>query len=199
MIGLTPLSANAATILVVGDSISTAYKMKVEEGWVHLLEQRLNSGASKRHQVVNISVSGETTGAGKARLPSALKTHAPDLVILELGGNDGLRGHPIERIRANLSAMIAESKSAGSDVLLLGMRLPPNYGQRYAQAFASLYEELASNHAIALVPFFLDSVATNASFMQVDGIHPQANAQQQLLDNIWPSLMRWFKSNALFL
>ena len=199
MIGLTPLSANAATILVVGDSISTAYKMKVEEGWVHLLEQRLNSGAPKRHQVVNISVSGETTGAGKARLPSALKTHAPDLVILELGGNDGLRGHPIERIRANLSAMIAESKSAGSDVLLLGMRLPPNYGQRYAQAFASLYEELASNHAIALVPFFLDGVATNASFMQVDGIHPQANAQQQLLDNIWPSLMRWFKSNALFL
>lgn len=187
-----PASAQAAsaalpaTILVMGDSISTAHGIRPQEGWVHLLKQRVE----ERHEIINVSVSGETTGGGRVRLPDALKAHGPNLVILELGGNDGLRGYPVERIRDNLDAMIAAAKTAGSDVLLLGMKLPPNYGPRYTREFEKMYEELAEEYKLPFVPFFLEGVAASDG-MQADGIHPTAAAQPRLLDNVWPTLSRW--------
>lgn len=183
--------AGAATILVLGDSLSSAYGMEVDQGWVRLLDRRLNSGKDGRYRVVNLSMAGETTRGGRTRLPQALRQHAPDLVILELGGNDGLRGFPIPEIERNLEAMIVESKAADSDVLLLGMRLPPNYGPRYTRAFADIYKALASRHQVLLVPFFLEGVATDTAFMRPDRIHPRANAQQRLLDNVWLILGGW--------
>ena len=186
-------SAQAEVILVVGDSVSAAYRMTPEQSWVHLLERRLDAAGDGRYRVVNVSASGETTGGGKARLPAALEKHAPVLVILELGGNDGLRGYPIARIKDNLDAMITETKAAGSEVLLLGMRLPPNYGRRYTEAFQALYAELASRHSLPWVEFFLDGVAGHAELMQADGIHPKAVAQRRLLDNLWPQLSVWLE------
>ncbi len=190
--GFAP-SVQAEVILVFGDSISSAYGMAPEQGWVHLLERRLNPAGGGRYKVVNASASGETTGGGKARLPGALKRHALDLVILELGGNDGLRGYPIVRIKRNLDEMISAAKAAGSDVLLLGMKLPPNYGRRYTEAFQAVYADLASRHSIPLVEFFLDGVAGRDELMQADGIHPKAAAQQRLLDNLWPRLDAWLE------
>ena len=138
--------------------------------------------------VVNASISGETTGGGLARLPKALERHAPELVIIELGGNDGLRGYPIDRIRGNLSRMVELSLASGARVLLAGMLIPPNYGQRYMQGFQDTFHEVATQHAVPLVPFLLEGVATDESLMQNDGIHPTANAQSLLLDNLWPLL-----------
>lgn len=197
MLGSAVLSsATAATILVLGDSLSAAYQMEIGQGWVHLLERRLNADGENRYRVVNLSVTGETTRGVRARLPAALQEHAPDLVILELGGNDGLRGFPLQQIEDNLDAMIVESKAAGSDVLLLGMRLPPNYGFRYTRAFADLYQTLASRHQLAWVPFFLEGVAGDAGFMRSDGVHPTVSAQPLLLDNVWPALGVWMQSEA---
>ena len=189
-------AVSGATILVLGDSLSSAYRMEVRQGWVHLLEQRLNANGGDRYRVVNLSAAGETTRGGQARLSAALREHAPDLVILELGGNDGLRGFPLQRIEDNLDAMIVESKAAGSDVLLLGMRLPPNYGFRYTREFASIYETLASRHRISFVPFFLKGVAGDTGFMRSDGVHPKASAQPVLLENVWPVLSVWAQSEA---
>jgi acyl-CoA thioesterase-1 len=183
------------TLLVYGDSISAAYGMEQSQGWVHLLGERLDttmlgnmSGNMPGYKVVNASVSGETTDGGVVRLPKTLAVHQPDIVIIELGGNDGLRGYPIDKISANINQMIRLSQASGARVLLVGMVLPPNYGQRYTTAFADVFQQAAESYAIPLVPFLLDGVATAESLMQRDGIHPRAEAQPLLLDNIWPYL-----------
>lgn len=183
------LPARAGTVLVLGDSISAAYGMDTDQGWVRLLERRLQR-LDPEFAVVNMSLSGETTGGGLARLPDALRRHEPDVVIIELGGNDGLRGYPIDRIHANLSRMVTLSEDAGALVLLAGMHIPPNYGQRYVDAFHQIFHDLANKHEVSLVPFLLEGVATHPDLMQRDGIHPTADAQPLLLDNLWPVLER---------
>jgi acyl-CoA thioesterase-1 len=188
LLPLHPLqAAPAPTIVVLGDSLSAAYGMRVEEGWVSLLQKRLTS-QGYGYRVVNASVSGETTAGGLARLPRALELHRPSIVILELGGNDGLRGLSLEQMRQNLDTMIRRSKSAGAKVLLAGMRVPPNYGPTYTQKFYALYEDLARRHRVPLVPFLMQDVALDASLMQDDGIHPNARGQPVLLEAIWPVL-----------
>lgn len=173
--------------LVVGDSISAAFGLDTTQGWVALLQKRLDQ-QGKRIQVVNASISGDTSAGGLARLPALLAEHRPALVMIELGGNDGLRGTPLAQLQQNLADMIAASKSSGAQVLLLGMRLPPNYGKRYTEGFAGVYEQLAATHQVPLLPFFLEGVGGVSGLMQADGIHPTAAAQPRLLDNIWPLL-----------
>ncbi len=173
--------------LVVGDSISAAFGLDTTQGWVALLQKRLDQ-QGKRIQVVNASISGDTSAGGLARLPVLLAEHRPALVMIELGGNDGLRGTPLAQLQQNLADMIAASKSRGAQVLLLGMRLPPNYGKRYTEGFAGVYEQLAATHQVPLLPFFLEGVGGVPGLMQADGIHPTAAAQPRLLDNIWPLL-----------
>ena len=185
---MPPAHANpAATLLVLGDSISAAYGIQREQGWVTQLESRLET-REPAWRVVNASISGETTGGGLARLPAALAAHDPDLVVIELGGNDALRGYPLERIRDNLDALVRLVLEAGRDVLLVGMEIPPNYGPRYTAGFAGLFKEVAETHQVALVPFLLEQVALSPGLMQADGIHPTAEAQALLLDTLWPHL-----------
>lgn len=179
--------AMAGTVLVVGDSISAALGLESSQGWVSLLEKRLvEKGYDK--QVVNASISGDTSTGGLSRLPALLAEHKPELVIIELGGNDGLRGQPPAQLQQNLAGMIDSSRAQGAAVLLLGMRLPPNYGARYTSAFAKVYSDLAEQKQVPLVPFFLEGVGGVPELMQPDGIHPQANAQPRLLENVWPTL-----------
>jgi acyl-CoA thioesterase-1 len=179
--------AESPTILVVGDSLSAAYGMRVEQGWVALLQDRLKAkGYGQR--VVNASASGETTGGALARLPRALERHRPQVVILELGGNDGLRGLPVADVRGNFEQLIERSQRAGAKVLLIGMRVPPNYGPAYTEAFHALYGDLARRYRLPLVPFFLDGIALDDALMQDDGLHPNADAQPKLLDQVWPKL-----------
>lgn len=161
--------------------------MEENQGWVSLLSKRLEDTYS-HYQVINASVSGETTGGGATRLPKTLEIHQPDILVLELGGNDGLRGYPIEKIRENLSEMIETTQHTGATVLLVGMVLPPNYGRRYTQAFESLFETLADEYDIPFVPFLLDGVTTSRDLIQRDGIHPTPEAQPKLLADIWPVL-----------
>ncbi|AOZ11666.1 arylesterase [Pseudomonas lundensis] len=180
-------NAAAGTILIVGDSISAGFGLDTRLGWVSLLEQRLErEGHDDR--VVNASISGDTSAGGQARLPALLTEHKPDVVIVELGGNDGLRGQPPAQLQQNLAAMIDAAKTAGAKVLLLGMQLPPNYGVRYTEAFARVYTQLADEKQIALVPFFLEGVGGHPELMQADGLHPAAAGQKRLLDNVWPAL-----------
>ena len=180
-------NAAAGTILIVGDSISAGFGLDTRLGWVSLLEQRLErEGHDDR--VVNASISGDTSAGGQARLPALLTEHKPDVVIVELGGNDGLRGQPPAQLQQNLAAMIDAAKTAGAKVLLLGMQLPPNYGVRYTEAFARVYTQLADEKQIALVPFFLEGVGGHPELMQADGLHPAAAGQERLLDNVWPAL-----------
>lgn len=176
-------------ILVLGDSLSAGYGVAVDSTWVALLRRKLDA-EGYGYRVVNASISGETTGGGRARLPRALQIHRPAVLILELGGNDGLRGLPLKQVRSNLETMIEQARAAGSDVLLVGMRMPPNYGPAYAEQFHALYGELAKKHDVAAVPFFLDGVADNAQLMQSDQIHPTAAAQPRLLENLWPTLQK---------
>lgn len=180
-------SALAGTVLVVGDSISAAFGLDTRQGWVALLEKRL-AEQGLQHQIVNASISGDTSAGGAARLPALLTEHRPDLVILELGGNDGLRGQPPAQLQQNLAVMIDNARASGADVLLLGMRLPPNYGVRYTTAFAQVFTVLAKEKKVPLVPFFLEGVGGVPALMQNDGIHPAADAQPILLDNLWPAL-----------
>lgn len=180
-------SVKTGTILVFGDSLSAAYGMDQEQGWVHLLAERLAAQALD-YQVINASVSGETTGGGVARLPKTLQIHQPDLVVLELGGNDGLRGYPIDRIRENLSSMIDTILLSGAKVLLVGMVLPPNYGRRYTNAFEQLFVLLADRFNVPFLPFLLEGVTTGESLLQRDGIHPTAEAQALLLNDLWPPI-----------
>lgn len=185
---LAPWPALAApALLVLGDSLSAAFGIDTRSGWVSLLAERLAArGLDLR--VVNASISGDTTAGGLARLPPLLAEHRPRVVVIELGGNDGLRGLPLPVVRDNLEGLIRASRDAGARVLLLGMRIPPNYGPRYTEAFHTLYADLAQRYEVPLVPFFLDGVAARPGLIQDDGIHPRAEAQPQLLDNVWPAL-----------
>ena len=189
-LGDSPKSASGKTVLVVGDSISAAYGLQTEageRGWVELLAERLGND----HRVVNASISGDTTGGGLARLPKTLEVHEPDIVVLELGGNDGLRGYPIYAIRENLARMTEAVIASGATPVIAGMQMTPNLGPRYTQAFADLFVEVAAGTGAALVPFLLEGVVTAERFdelMQRDGIHPNAKAQPLLLDNVWPVL-----------
>lgn len=184
----SPATASGkGTILVYGDSISAAYGMDQEQGWVSLLEERLKTEYPD-YRVVNASVSGETTGGGLTRLQKTLSLHQPDILILELGGNDGLRGYPISKIRDNLDAIIRQSQDAAISVLLVGMVLPPNYGRRYISAFENLFTDLATIHQIPFVPFLLDGIATTSDLVQRDGIHPTVEAQPMILEDIYPVL-----------
>ena len=184
------VSAKAETpvILVFGDSISAGYGLaRVEQGWVALLQTRLKD-QEYGYQVVNASVSGETTAGGLARLPRALMLHQPKIVILELGGNDGLRALPIAQMRANLVRMVDLASAAGAKVVLLGMRMPPNYGPEYTEQFRLCYSDLARDKKLSLVPFLLNDIALVPDLMQADGIHPNELGQPKLLANVWPSL-----------
>lgn len=180
-------------ILVLGDSLSAGYGIGADSSWVALLRRKLDA-EGYGYRVVNASVSGETTGGGRARLARALDMHRPAVLVLELGGNDGLRGLPLKQVRGNLDAMIKQARASGAEVLLIGMRIPPNYGPAYADQFHSMYAELAQAHDVALVPFFLEGVADDPKLMQSDEIHPTAAAQPKLLDTVWPALRKLLKS-----
>ncbi|MBT3531429.1 MAG: arylesterase [Gammaproteobacteria bacterium] len=175
------------TLLVYGDSLSAAYGIEEEQGWVTLLSQKLEDERLSVI-VVNGSVSGETTTGGLVRLPAMLENYSPDLVILELGGNDGLRGLPLELLKQNLEEMIDLSTESGAEVLLTGIQIPPNYGPRYTLPFFRLYAELANKKVIPLVPFLIDRIPQQPELMQSDGIHPKAEAQFMILENVWPEL-----------
>ncbi|MCG7577138.1 MULTISPECIES: arylesterase [unclassified Halomonas] len=188
-LGAAPLQASTAeeglpTLLVMGDSLSAAYGIEQEQGWVSLLAERLDGDA----QVVNASISGETTSGGAQRFADIIGQRQPDIVLLELGGNDGLRGLPPAQMRANLATIIEQSQQAGAEVLLLGIDIPPNYGQAYRDAFTGVYHSLAQEYELSLVPFLLEDIALNQQLMQSDGIHPTADAQPIILDNVWPAL-----------
>ncbi|MCP5153837.1 MAG: arylesterase [Ectothiorhodospiraceae bacterium] len=179
--------ASGGPVLVLGDSLSAGYGLRLEEGWVALLEQRLRA-AGYPQAVVNASISGDTTKGGASRVGAALERHRPSVVVVELGGNDGLRGISVDETRSNLESIVAAVREAGARVLLVGMQIPPNLGPRYTRAFAAIYPALAEQQGLALVPFFLDGVGGHAELMQDDGLHPTAEAQPRLLDNVWPHL-----------
>jgi acyl-CoA thioesterase-1 len=174
-------------VLVLGDSLSAAYNIPVEQGWVMLLADAL-SEHNPAYQVVNASISGETTAGGRARLAALLDQHQPDWVIIELGGNDGLRGFPLQFTENNLSEMVNQAQAADAKVLLLGMQLPPNYGVAYTEAFTEIFERVATDNEVLLVPFFLDGVGGDDSLMQADGIHPNAEAQPIMKAHVWQVL-----------
>jgi acyl-CoA thioesterase-1 len=188
-LAMAAAAATAAprTIVVLGDSLSAGYGIKVQEGWVTLLGKRLAS-EGYGYSVVNASVSGETTQGGLARLPRVLESHKPAIVIVELGANDGLRGLPLTASRENLRQIVERARAAKARVLLLGMVIPPNYGARYGQEFREMFAALSARYPIAFVPFFLDKVALRPDLMQADGLHPNALGQPQLLENLWPKL-----------
>lgn len=179
--------AEAPRLLVVGDSISAAYGMSLEQGWVSLLATTLSRDTS--WEVVNASISGETSAGGLRRLPRLLQEHQPSLVIIELGGNDGLRGYPTKKLRANLAQMTRLSRFAGASVIIVPMEIPPNYGPRYTSAFRATFARVASEEGAALAPFILQDIATESSLMQEDGIHPTVDAQPQLLENMLPTIL----------
>jgi acyl-CoA thioesterase-1 len=177
--------ASPPTVMVFGDSLSAGYGVDVDQSWAALLQARL-AAQGYEHRVINASITGETTEGGVTRIASALESFSPELVILELGGNDGLRGFPTSRMQENLSKIIESSRASGALVVLLGIRIPTNYGQRYTQAFENVYRELAAQHGIPWIEFFMEGIALNPELMQDDGIHPNAEAQPLLLDNAWP-------------
>ncbi len=180
-------SAEPPVILVVGDSLSAGYGLAPGQGWVALLQQRLKKGGYG-HRVVNASVSGETTDGGVARLDRALATHRPAIVIIELGGNDGLRGLPVARVEANLGLLVTKSRAAGAEVLLLAVRVPTNYGPQYSSSFQKIYDDLKSRYRIGVAALMSPEVALDLAYFQPDGIHPNARAQPLLLDNVWVQL-----------
>jgi acyl-CoA thioesterase-1 len=177
----TPPADNSPTLLVWGDSLSAAYGIPVEKGWVSLLQEKLGD----KYKVVNGSISGETTAGGLTRLPDALKEFKPAYVLLELGANDGLRGIALDEIRGNLEQMIKLAQDAGAKVVLIGIRLPPNYGEIFTDKFAAMYAQLATQYELPLVPFLLEGVADNWDLMQADGLHPVAEAEPKVLENVW--------------
>lgn len=179
--------ADTPTILVLGDSLSAGYGIAANQGWVKRLQDRLVERGFP-HRVVNASISGDTTDGGLSRLPAALERERPTIVILELGANDGLRGQPPMAMSHNLARMIELSRQAGAKVLLAEMRIPPNYGPTYTQKFHATFAELAKHYDIPLIPFLLDGVAGNPALIQEDGLHPRAEAQPRILDNIWGTL-----------
>lgn len=181
-----PMLADSA-VVILGDSLSAAYGMEIHQSWPSLLQERLiENGYTQR--VFNSSITGDTTQSGAARLPRLLKKSQTDVVILELGGNDGMRGLPIEVTENNLSSMIEMSQSAGASVILSEMRIPPNYGRTYTEKFNAMYTELADQYGITLMPFILNDIALQPGLMQSDGIHPTAEAQPLILDKVWQQL-----------
>ncbi len=188
---MTCTAASAATgertLLVFGDSLSAAYGLQAEQGWVAQLQRRLQS-QGYGYRVVNASVSGETTSGGRNRIQRALTQHKPRLVLLELGANDGLRGLPVKETRDNLAFMMDAIRRSGAKVLLLGIRIPPNYGPQYTQAFGDIYAGLAKEKKTPLLPFLLEGIALDERFMQPDGLHPNAQGQPLVLANVWPAL-----------
>ena len=180
------------TIMVFGDSLSAGYGLPQDAGWVSLLKRRLQTVSQV--SVINNSISGETAMGGRSRIEQALKTHRPDIVIIELGGNDGLRGASIDSIRENLEAIIDACLRHKATVLLAGMQLPPNYGMTYTQKFQDIYPQLAKRHGIKLVPFLLDGFGNKREFFQSDGIHPTVQAQEKIVDNVWKVLRTVLKS-----
>jgi acyl-CoA thioesterase-1 len=187
------VASAAPAILVLGDSVSAGYGLESQQGWVSLLQSKLTA-QGYGYRVINASVSGETTTGGAARLPRALELHRPKIVIIELGGNDGLRGLPLSTSRNNLQRMIELSRDSGAKVLLLGMKIPPNYGPRYAEGFEKVFRELASRYQLAFEPFFLEKIALEPEMMQADGLHPTAKAQPIMLDTVWPALAPLLKT-----
>jgi acyl-CoA thioesterase-1 len=187
LIALGTEAAAGRTILVFGDSLSAAYGLAPQQGWVALLAQRLRF-QGYGYQVVNASESGETSGGGLERLPRALELHRPRLLILELGANDGLRALPAGELRGNLERMVRLARAAGARVLLIGIRIPPNYGPRYSEEFERVFPELANQYHLPLVPFLLEKVALDPTLMQPDGLHPNARGEAPVLDNVWPYL-----------
>jgi acyl-CoA thioesterase-1 len=192
------IPVNSQSLLVLGDSLSAGYGMTLKESWVSLLKEQLSkpqsSSTPRPITVVNASVSGETTAGALARLPALLKQHKPKWVIIELGGNDGLRGYPLKALKANLIQLIKTSQDAGAEVLLLGMKLLSNYGPAYTEAFHRIFFEVAEELDIPWVPFFVEPVVFKEDLMQTDGIHPNAKAQPILLNRLWPCLKRWWQS-----
>lgn len=187
VVALAAAPAPVRKVLVMGDSLSAAYGLRPEQGWVALVDQRLKA----RHpgwRVANASISGETSAGGASRIAGELARHKPAVVVIELGANDGLRGLPLAQTRANLERMIVASKQSGARVLLLGMRMPPNFGPQYTQGFERNYSELAKAHGAALLPFLLEPIATERSAFQSDNLHPVAAAQPRLRDHVWPAL-----------
>ena len=193
-IALQDAVASDRTILVFGDSLSAALGLRPEQGWVELLARRLQS-QGYGYQVINASVSGETSSGGLQRLPRALELHRPVIVVLELGANDGLRGLPVDAMRANLAEMVRLSQAAGARVLLVGIRIPPNYGPRYGEQFAGTFAALAQANHLPLVPFLLQDVALNPALMQEDGMHPNAAGEPTVLENVWPHLKPLLNKN----
>ncbi|MCO8073382.1 arylesterase [Acinetobacter lwoffii] len=183
---LLPLGVSAKTIMILGDSLSAGYGIQPQQGWVHLLQKHLEQQYPKQHKVVNASVSGETTSGALARLPKLLQTHRPDLVVIELGGNDGLRGQPPQMIQKNLASLIQQSQKAKAKVIVFGIKMPPNYGQAYSKAFENNYKVVSQQYKVKLLPFFMQGVAGNKTLMQKDLIHPNAKAQTILLNNAYP-------------
>lgn len=178
-------AANVPAVLVFGDSLSAGYGIDVDQSWTALLQARLQSQGYE-HRVINASISGDTSEGGAARIDRAIEEFGPVLVILELGGNDGLRGIPAGTMRNNLDKIIAASRSSGAAVVILGIRIPSNYGSRYQEAFENVYRELAAKHDVPWIEFFMEGVAFDENLMQSDGMHPNAAGQLVLLDNAWP-------------
>jgi acyl-CoA thioesterase-1 len=182
-----PAPAETRTVLVMGDSLSAAYNLAAEQGWVALLDTRLRTEAPG-FRMVNASISGETTAGGVSRIDAALAEHQPALVIIELGANDGLRGLPLEESRANLERMIKASKASGAEVLVVGMRLPPNYGPDYTEGFFAMFGEIARAEGVAHLPFLLEPIAFDEAAFQADRLHPTAEAQPVLAEHVWAAL-----------
>lgn len=185
-LSMLPMFVSAKTILILGDSISAGYGIDPKQGWVQLLQKRLDQQYPKQHKVVNASVSGETTSGALARLPKLLQTYKPEVVVIELGGNDGLRGQPPQMIQKNLSQLIQLSQKQKAKVILFGMKIPPNYGTAYSKAFENSYKTVSQKYQVKLLPFFLDGVAGQTQLMQNDLIHPNAQAQSKLLNLAYP-------------
>lgn len=181
-----PTFASAKTILILGDSLSAGYGIDAKQGWVNLLQQRLDQQYPKQHKVFNASVSGETTSGALARLPKLLQTYQPEIVVIELGGNDGLRGQPPQMIQKNLAQLVQLSQKQKASVLLFGMKIPPNYGTAYSSAFEKNYKVVSQQYKVKLLPFFLDGVAGHKNLIQNDQIHPNAKAQPILLNLAYP-------------
>jgi acyl-CoA thioesterase-1 len=193
LVGAANAYSAPKTLLVVGDSLSAEYGLVRGTGWVALLEQKLKSQKLDAN-IVNASVSGETTSGGRTRLPALLSKHKPDVVVIELGANDGLRGLPVPAAEANLRAMVDASRKAGAQVLLVGMRMPPNYGRDYADKFFAMYGTLSKSVRVPLAPFMLDGVAEKPDLFQPDRLHPLAEAHPIILANIWPHLLPILKT-----
>jgi len=186
-LSLPAAGAEPPRVLVLGDSLSAGYGLSRESGWTWLLEERIRT-LGLPHRVVNASVSGDTTAGGLTRLASLLEREQPEVLVIELGANDGLRGFGFDLIRENLTALVREGRSAGARVLILGVRLPPNYGAAYTEGFQAVFRQVADAEGVPLVPQMLAGVAEDRGLMQADGIHPAAAAQPRILDNVWPAL-----------